>query len=458
MLCRRLMLTPRSRVLLALLVSLVPLLPLAIAPAARADSVNSPNIILNTDTNRSTGAGAGGVSVVVNTITLAEITVNEWAAGDGKRLVLRVRPGFELDPTSDVSAVSTTFGINGTFVGNAAILTPSGSLEETLTWTLTSGGTAGQDIIRINGIKLRIRDGAGATGVAKTTLAITTSAIGGAFTDQPIAAASITPGAADHLGFVTQPADVANDESLLPAVAILDAGEHVVTDDPRFIQLAIGENPGGASLLGVTVANTVDGVATWEAGDGFRLSAGGDGYTLEATHDGEPFLSSDLVLSDPFAVAPSFAAGIASKLMSVKPGGTFKLTAVGPIALPNRNRPSDDPTQNGGTLTLRGSTWSVVLPLPKQGWLGLGPAGDGSEGFRFKGVVCSSVSIKADGVKATCKIEVGTFPLPEPGPVTATLEVGIGRARYCAACGGTVSGKPAKAFTRKDCQAPPTCP
>jgi hypothetical protein len=440
------------RMLLGLMVAF---LPLAIAPAVRADSVNSPNITLGTDTNRSMGPGAGGVSVGVNTITLAETMLVEYAAGAGSKVVLRVRPGFELDPTSDVSASSTTFGINGTVAGTAAILTPSGSAEETLTWTLTSGGTGNQDLIRIDGIRLRIRDGAGAMGAAKATLELTTTGIGGAFTAQGLVAATITPGAADHLSFVTQPVDVPSGGKLLPAVAIVDAGEHVVTGDPRFIQLTIGENPGGTNLLGVTVANTIDGIVTSEASDGLRIPVGGNGYTLEATHDGAPFLSSDFVDSAPFNVAPSFATGLPSKIMSVKPAGTFKLVALGPIALPAQ--PSDNPILHGGTLTVAGSTWSVAFPLPVPGWKGLGASKDGSEGFRFKGVVCTSVILKTDSLKATCKIEVGTFPLPEPGPVTATLTVGTGSARYCAACGGTPSGKPEKIFTRKACAAPPAC-
>jgi hypothetical protein len=108
---------------------------------AAADSVNSPNITLNVDTNRSTGPGAGNVAVAINTITLAEISLPEYSAGSGQAILLAARPGFQFDPTSAVSAQSTTIGFNGGAINVAAPVTPTGAANEVLTFTLTSRST-----------------------------------------------------------------------------------------------------------------------------------------------------------------------------------------------------------------------------------------------------------------------------------------------------------------------------
>ena len=428
----------------------------SVAPGARADSVNSPNLMLQTDVNRASGPAAGGASVTVSTITVAETMLAEYASGAAKKLMLRVRPGFELDPTSDVSATSATIGFNGAAINTAALLTPSGAPEETLTWTLTSGtNDTVQDLIRINGIKIRIHDASAAVGIGSATLSLTTAALGGAFTNQGVATATFVAGAPDHLRFTTEPVAGAPGAALLPAVALVDVADHVVTSAARTITLAIGDDPGGTALTGATTKMTTNGVATWLPGDALGIAVGGDGYTLVATHDGGAFLSSDTAESAPFDVAPSSAVPLALQSLSVKPGGQLKLAASGVIPL--ASRPTDVPTVHGGALTVTGPSWSLAFPLAAAGWQGLGPGGDGSKGYRFRGVVCTSVVVTASGLKASCRVEVGTFTLPEPGPIAVSLALGVGRAQYCGACGGTMTGAPAKAFSRKACPPPPAC-
>lgn len=287
--------------------ALTPLL--AVAPgltgAALADSVNSPNITMNVDTNRSTGAGAGNVAVTVNTITIAETMLAEYSSGAGKAMTLRVRPGFQFDPTSNVTAQSATIGINSLAVNAVASVTPSGAANEQLTFNLTSGTNATvQDIIRINGVKLKILSAAGAAGPATTTLLLTTTTAGGAFTDQGLAAANITRGAADRLVFSVQPGTNQAGAALLPAVKIVDFGGNLINNDDRTITLALQSNPGSASLLGQTQHTTIGGTATWVAGDDLRMNVAANGYTLRASHSGAGFLSSDTVDSVPFDILP----------------------------------------------------------------------------------------------------------------------------------------------------------
>ncbi len=276
----------------------------AVMPA-RADSVNSPNITLNTDTNRVVGSGngAGNVSIVVNTITVAETQLPEYSSGAGRSITLSARPGFQFDPTSNVTAQSATIGINGLAVNAVATLTPTGVANEALVFNLTSGtNTTVQDIIRINGVRVRILSAAGAAGPAQTTLALTTSAAGGAFTDQGVVAANITRGAPDRLRFAVQPGDSQAGASLLPSVAIVDFGGNIVNNDARTISLAIQDNPGAATLLGTAQRTSVNGVATWTDADALRVTTAAAGYTLRATHDGASFLTSDAATSDDFDI------------------------------------------------------------------------------------------------------------------------------------------------------------
>jgi len=281
-------------------------LNLAFISRLRADSVNSPNITMSADTNRATatGPGAGNTSVVVNTITIAETMLPEYSSGAGNSITITARPGFQFDPESNVTAQSATIGINGGGVNAVATVTPSGAANEVITINITSGTNVNvQDIIRINGIRVRIISAAGAAGPAQTTLALTTSTVGGAFTNQGIVAANINKGAPDHLLFSTQPGNNQAGANLLPAVSIVDFGNNIVTNDNRVITLAIQNNPGAATLLGSSQKSTVNGVATWAAIDGLMITTASAGYTFRAFHSGEAFNLSDVVDSAPFEIS-----------------------------------------------------------------------------------------------------------------------------------------------------------
>lgn len=278
-------------------------LSLAWAGVARADSVNSPNITLNVDTNRTGGNGAGNVSLVINTVTIAETMLPEYSSGAGKAISIQARPGFQFDPTSNVTAQSATIGINGGGINAVATVTPTGAADETITFNFTSGTNVNvQDIIRINGIRVRIISAAGAAGPAQTTLQVTTSAAGGAFTNQGIVAANITKGAPNSLVFEAQPGSTQAAGDLLPAVKIVDFGGNLITNDARNITLAIQSNPSAGTLNGNAARDTSNGVATWLDADNLSINTAGNGYTLRASHSGANFLTSDTVDSDPFNI------------------------------------------------------------------------------------------------------------------------------------------------------------
>jgi alpha-tubulin suppressor-like RCC1 family protein len=92
---------------------------------------------------------------------------------------------------------------------------------------------------------------------------------------------AVIPGAPVKLGFTVQPA-TALANTIFPAisVAVQDAGGNTVTGAAPNVALAIGTNPGNASLSGATVVPAVNGVATFS---NVSVTAPGNGYTLVAS-------------------------------------------------------------------------------------------------------------------------------------------------------------------------------
>jgi hypothetical protein len=140
------------------------------------------------------------------------------------------------------------------------------------------------------------------------------------------------------------------------------------------------------------------------------------------------------------------------RLLSVKPGSRFKVVARGTFALP---QPADDPTVDGALLRFLGMTTGNAYVLPPGGWRGLGPGGNGSRGFRFRGTLCN-VLLRPTVLKGTCRDDTGNFVVPYPGHVDVMLSI-AGTTRYCGRCGGTPSGNPDVIYKRLDCAAPASC-
>lgn len=90
---------------------------------------------------------------------------------------------------------------------------------------------------------------------------------------------------ATRLAFQVQPISAVRDTAMLAtvAVAVLDENDDLLTSAITSVTLALGANPGGATLSGTTTANAVAGIATFP---GLKLSATGTGYTLVANAAG----------------------------------------------------------------------------------------------------------------------------------------------------------------------------
>ena len=147
---------------------------------------------------------------------------------------------------------------------------------------------------------------------------------------------------------------------------------------------------------------------------------------------------------------PGAGSPIPATVVVVRPGRLAKLVAKGFSSLAALG----DPTVGGATFQVRGTAGSASYALPASGWKAVGRREP--KGFKFKGAGCRATLLRRR-IKAVCRGDTGDLRLPEPGPVEFVLTVVTERA-FCAACGGTAAGKPARVFKRKRCAAPATCP
>jgi Tol biopolymer transport system component len=149
---------------------------------------------------------------------------------------------------------------------------------------------------------------------------------------------------------------------------------------------------------------------------------------------------------------PTSAQAIAAKTVVLRPDKLLKLVAKGVSAL---SPVAADPTVGDSVLAVSGTTGSVFFALPQSGWKAVGRRRP--KGFKFKGDACR-LSFVRQRLKAVCRGDTGELALPEAGPLEIVLTLGAQRAAYCAECGGTPAGKPARVFKRKRCAAPTSCP
>ncbi|HET9709603.1 MAG TPA: hypothetical protein VFP39_14995, partial [Gemmatimonadales bacterium] len=119
--------------------------------------------------------------------------------------------------------------------------------------------------------------------------------------------ASTVAGPASQLVFTRAPSPAAAGAPIVPAVqvSVEDAFGNVVVAPGAGIDLALGANPGGATLSGQTHSSTLNGVASFS---GLTLDKPFAGYTLVASATNLPAAT-----SVPFLVAP--AAGAAARIV-----------------------------------------------------------------------------------------------------------------------------------------------
>ncbi len=155
------------------------------------------------------------------------------------------------------------------------------------------------------------------------------------------------PTSAAKLSFTVQPSDATAGTAILPAITIQDAFGNTVPTATNAVTVAIGANPGGGTLSGVTTVNPVNGVASFP---GLSVDMAGTGYTLAASS--VPLTGAT---SEAFSVAPGPVASV-----WVNPGAAILNWVTGPNTVQLRATAVD---AHGNTVTVPTAvTWSSSGP------------------------------------------------------------------------------------------------
>ncbi len=265
------------------------------------------------------GAAAGAQTLTITSAGLSgsPLTVNATAqAIVASRLSVATQPtngvaGSTLAPVS-VAAQDAAGHVVTTFAGDVTIALGANPGGATLSGTTTVKAVAG--VATFSDLKVN-RPGAGYTFVISAS----------DLTSATTAAFSVTAGSAARLVVGAVPASVDAGIAIAPALAVTatDAGGNTVTSFTGAVTIAIGVNPGGATLTGTLTRNAVAGVATF---DDLSIARAGVGYTVVAS-------ATDLTsgASVPFTVSPGPAT-----MLSVVSGANQTAaagTALQPIVL-----------------------------------------------------------------------------------------------------------------------------
>jgi trimeric autotransporter adhesin len=247
----------------------------------------------------------------------------------------------------------------------------------------------------------------------------TLTATSGSLTSATSSAFNITVGSAAKLAFTQQPAGAVAGVAFTtqPRIAIQDAGGNLVTTATNSVTLAIGTNPGGATLS--CTANPVAASAGVASFAGCLLNRAGTGYTLTAS-------------SGSLTAATSTTFNVTAAPVWVATGGTVTRTSNGTLApaipaslsvndlmvlVVANTRQETSPTPSG---------WTPVATIGTNNGAGVSLSVFG-RAFQ-SGDTAPSVSVTTDGGGASARIVAyryvnTTIPL-DVAPVTSTSAAG----------------------------------
>ena len=243
---------------------------------------------------------SGSFVGTATTPAISESSAGEW--GNGTTIIIEPPSGFRFDTGALITA--------SVDVGDLVLSAPTTKYPNnafTIMFFVDTASTIASTI-SISGITLKQDDTScnpGAQVGDRSDIIVSTSAGSPVMSDVDLVDVSVTHGAADHLEFTTSPANTEAGENLLPVVTVRDQCDNACTTDNRTITLAIQTNPGSATLNGTKSLLTINGVATWTAGESLDIAVTSDGYTLRASHDGAAFASTDTVDSAAFNITPN---------------------------------------------------------------------------------------------------------------------------------------------------------
>ena len=301
-------------------------------PAALTDAAGVAMGTLSSITAgiKTVAASIGGTAVTQT----AAVTVLPAAAD---HLAFRVQPsnvvsGAAIAPAVEVSARDQFNNRDSTFVG--AITITLGNNPGAATLTGTTSTTAVKGLAVFNDLHVD-KAGAGYTLVASD---------GGPLVDTTSIGFNVAPAAATQLAFTLQPAGAAAGSAISPAVQVTarDAAGNRDTTFTGTIVVALGSNPGAATLNGTLSVAAVAGVASFPD---LSLNVAAAGYTLTATSG---VLTQ--ATSSAFTITPAAATAL---FFTVQPSNATAGAAVAPpIQVTARDQFGNTATAFVGSVTL----------------------------------------------------------------------------------------------------------
>ncbi|PYP29442.1 MAG: hypothetical protein DMD55_01505, partial [Gemmatimonadetes bacterium] len=205
------------------------------------------------------GATSTAFNVVAGTISATQSTVvaapTVITAGSGAATITVTARDAAGNPVNGAAVVLTATGTGNTLTQPATPTDANGVATGSLTSTVAGSKTV-------------------------------TASLAGGITATHTAVVTVTAGAATQLAFTVQPPNGAAGAALTPAVQVTarDAQGNVATDFTGTVTVALGVNPGSATLSGPTSVAAVSGVATFSS---LSIDKVGTGYTLTAVDPGE---------------------------------------------------------------------------------------------------------------------------------------------------------------------------
>lgn len=327
-------------------------------------TLNLTHVTVSGNTNSATGAGGGGgvanlhlfgAPGVIN-VRNSIIAGNSSTTGATSPDVLGpfVSQGFNLIGKTDGSTGFVN-GTNNDQAGtNASPLDPLlGPLTANGGPTMTRAPQAGSPAIdKGNSFSVATDQ----RGVLRPVDA--PSAANGAGDLADIGAFEVQNSVPTQLGFSTQPTNVFAGQPFTVAVQVRDAGGALV-DSNATVNIAIGNNPSGATLSGTTSVQAVNGVATFS---NLSITSLGAGYTLVAT-------SSPLTqaTSNPFNVIAGADLAISKthvgNFQHTQNGARYTITVTNSGVLATSGTVTVTDTLPAGltATALTGSGWTCVL-------------------------------------------------------------------------------------------------
>jgi hypothetical protein len=215
-----------------------------------------------------TAAGVAGATSTPFTINAGAPTRINYTVQPGSTASSSIIPGA-LGPNIQVTARDVLGNPVKTFTGNVTIALSTNPVGGILSGTTTVAAVAG--VATFNDLTID-------KAASGYRLAVTSAGLAPDTSD----AFSITAGAATQLIFTVQPTSVLAGAAIAPAMRVtaLDAQGNIATGFSANVTLAIGTNPSGGALTGVTTVAAASGVATFT---GLTINLAGVGYTLRAT-------------------------------------------------------------------------------------------------------------------------------------------------------------------------------